>query len=453
MNITNLGIGSGLPLEDLVTAFINAEAIPQEIRLQTKQESLSLELSGVGSFKSSLSTFQSILEKLSAENAFNQQVLTSSSEAIEVKSNGFASNGAFDVDVQQLAQGSRQKSQSFTSSADVVGNGILTFTAGTNTFDVTVGAADDLSTIRDKINEQAENFGLTANIINSDAGSFLVFNSEITGTANNLTITSSDPSLDAISTNNVSEKTAQDAIIFINNNQVTSQTNEFKNVIEDVTITAKAETLGTTAKVTIAQDAENGQNLIKEFVEGFNNLMTDLTGLGAPKQGRLAFDPNVRQVKQQMTDIALKAVSGLSGSIGGLTDIGVEINRSGLLEISQSSSSSLLSGQVKLDNALGSKLKEVGELFASDNGIAKQMSDLADTYIKSDGVLTQRADTLTKRLADVDNEWTKLEERLRSYEDTLRKQFASLDGIVAGYNATGSWLTSTLKSLAPQTSD
>ena len=103
MNLTSLGVGSGIDLESIVTAFIDAEAVPREIRLQTKEEELTLELSGVGSFKSALSSFDSILNKLANADAFNKQILSSSTEAIELTSNGFASNGSFSVEVEAIA--------------------------------------------------------------------------------------------------------------------------------------------------------------------------------------------------------------------------------------------------------------------------------------------------------------------------------------------------------------
>jgi flagellar hook-associated protein 2 len=131
-NITSLGIGSGLQLESILEAYINAEAVPQEIRLQEKEERLSLELSGVGSFKSALSSFDDILKKLTADNAFNKQVLSSSNDAIDVTSNGFASNGDFKVDVTQLATGTRLNSDSYASSGTTVGSGTLSFGNGTD---------------------------------------------------------------------------------------------------------------------------------------------------------------------------------------------------------------------------------------------------------------------------------------------------------------------------------
>jgi flagellar hook-associated protein 2 len=461
--ITSLGIGSGLQLESIVEAYINAEAIPQEVRLQEKEERLTLELSGVGSFKSALSSFDDILKKLTENDAFNKQVVSSSNDAIEVTTNGFASNGNFNIDVNQLATGTRLQTETFSASSDTVGTGTLTFGNGTDTFDVTVDSTDDLSTIRDKINAQSENFGVTANIINGGgaSGTFLVFDSQVTGAANALTVTSSDPSLDKISTNNTVAQIAQDAQITIDANPdaippvlgttVSSATNEFKNVIEDVTITAKSVTSSDeTALLSIAQDTENGKTLIDEFISGYNELINQLTGLAAPKFGRLAFDPNVREVKREMANIAINTVSGLSGSLSSLVDIGLELNSDGELVKSTINFSNGGTGQERLNDALDNNLSDLGELFASPNGIASQLASMVENYTDSDGVLTQREQTLNERVAEIETEYETLETRLRSYEETLRQQFSFLDATVASFNATGDFLTSALASLSPE---
>ncbi|MEY8214203.1 MAG: flagellar filament capping protein FliD [Colwellia sp.] len=455
-SITSLGIGSGLQLESIVEAYIDAQAIPQEIRLQEKEERLGLELSGVGSFKSALATFNDTLTKLTKTDAFNKQTVTSTSSAIDLASNGFASNGTFNIDVEQLATGTRLHSQTFSASTDFVGTGVLTFGNGTDSFDVAIDGSDDLSAIRDKINAKSENFGVTANIINGNGSSFLVFDSQVTGAANALTVTTSDASLDKISTNNSIERISQDARITIDaldsppGTTVTSSSNTFKNTIADLTITVKELTVANSpAQVLISQDKENGNELINEFINSYNVLADELTGLGAPKQGRLAFDPNVRQVKRELAETVIQAVSGLTGSIDSLNDIGLELNRDGKLERSTFSSDNFGSGQERLDDALENKLSELGEIFASPNGIATQMADMIDTYIASDGVLTERVSILNERVSNIDDEWEELETRLRSYEETLRKQFSFLDTTIAQYNATADWLSSSLASITP----
>lgn len=445
MSVSSLGIGSGLDLESLVQGYVVAEGLPAENRLVKKEEELTLELSGVSSFKSALSQYNSVLNKLSDPDAFNKQVITTGSEAISVETNGFASNGSFDIEVKQLATGSKLQTQNFADALATVGSGTLTFGAGSDSFAVDIDASDSLTEIRNKINENSDNFGVTANIINEGSQSYLVYTSTVTGSANQLTVSSSDASLQGIAENNVVKQTSQDAIITVDGSgDITSDSNEFKNVIQDVTITAKEVTASTS--LDIAQDSENGKELINEFINGFNSLMDSITGLGAPELGRLAFDSSLRSAKQQLTNTVINSVSGLTGGINSLSDIGIDLNRYGKLEISTLEVGGQ-TGQEKLDYALNNKLSEVSELFSSESGLAVEMSETVDFYIGSNGTLLDREKSLNSQIDDLDQEWEDLAARLTDYENTLRKQFTFLDQTVANFNATGDWLTSTLSNL------
>ncbi|WP_448546795.1 flagellar filament capping protein FliD [Thalassotalea fusca] len=444
MNITSAGIGSGLDLEGIIEAYINAEAIPTELRLQKKQDRLTTELSGVGSFKSALSTFETTLKKLEDLEDFNKQVIDVSTSDIDVTTNGFASNGSFSIEVTQLAYGTQLQSQSFTSSSDTVGSGTLTLANGTDTFDVIIDATDTLSDIRDKVNQASDNFGIVANIINTDAGTYLTYTSEVTGAANALTVTTSDASLDNISTNNTTNQVAQDATIKIDGNTVTSSSNEFKNSIEDVTITAKVENIGNPTTLTISQDEENGDKLVKDFVNSYNALISTLDDLSNAESGALAFDPNIRSIKSQLVNIVTGSVSGLSGSFDSLDDIGITLDRYGKLEVSAVSIGTLPSGTEALADALENNLNDVGELFASTDGVTSQLMTLIDSYIGSNGTLTERNSALSVELKGIDDEYAALEAKLRDYEETLRSRFSFLDSTVAYYNATSDWLTSAL---------
>jgi len=452
MNITSAGIGSGLDLESIIEAFVTAESVPTEIRLQQKEERISLELSGLGSFKSALSSFQTIVDKLKSADDLSEQVLTTSTEDVTITTNGSASNGSFNIDVQQLAQGSRLQSTAIASSSTTVGNGTLTFTAGANTFDVVIDAADDLSAIRDKINAGSANFGVTANIINSDGEAHLVYKSSISGDTSNLTVSTSDASLAAISTATTQDPIndiAKSSIVLVDGFTVTSDTNELKNVIEDVTIVAnKVSTTATT--LDISQNQEVANKLIHEFVEGYNALAENMLGLGAPKAGRLAFDPDLRSMKGQLNNILINSVGSLAGGIDSLSDIGISVDRYGKLEISSIGIGTLDSGEVQLSKAIENNLDQVGELFASTDGIVSQLTSLIENYNDSDGTLTKRQSSLNTDLSGISDEYDDLETRLRNYEETLRKRFTFMDSAVAGYNATATWLKT---ALAPVSKD
>ncbi|WP_286265370.1 flagellar filament capping protein FliD [Thalassotalea atypica] len=449
MNVTSAGIGSGLDLEGIIEAYINAEAIPTEIRLQEKEERLKTEISGVGQLKSALNSFESILKDLSDASSFNKQTIGVSNDDISVTTNGFASNGSFDIEVQQLATGSKQQSALFTDSSSTVGAGTITLTSGTDTFDVAIDATDTLSTIRDKINEQSENFGVSVNIINTGSNAYLSFSSEKTGAANELVISSGDAALSGLTTDLVNRppsQVAQDAQIIIDNNGIviSSDSNEFKNVIEDVTITANKANIGSASTLTISQDEENGKALIDSFINGYNSLMFTMNSLSNPENGELAFDSNIRSIKSQMVNMVTGSISGAISGIDSLDDIGITLNKEGLLEVGTQKYGTLATGTEKLADALANSLDGVGELFAGTNGVSTQLQALLESYTSSDGSLTVRNSRLQAEKSGIVDEYDALEAKLRNYEDTLRKRFTFLDQTVAQYNATSSYLTSVL---------
>ena len=444
MNITSAGIGSGLDLESIIEAFVTSESLPTEIRLQEKEDRVNTELSGLGSFKSSLSTFQTIINKLASIDDFNEQVIDASNDDISVSTNGFASNGQFSVEVLQLAQATKIQTPNFTDSSTTVGAGTLSLGSGDDSFDVIIDPSDDLSAIRDKINGHDDNFGVIVSLVNADAGTYLSYSTSKTGVANELTVTTADTALDDLSTNATMITSAQDAKIEIDGNLITHSTNEFKNSIEDVTIVANNQSASGAAVLDISQNQDVASSLIHEFVDGYNALVENMIGLAAPKFGRLAFDTDLRAMKGQLNDVVINAVSGLSGDIQSLNDIGVSLNKEGKLEISPLGIGTMDTGVEKLAGAIEHNIDEVGQLFASTAGVVSQLTELISNYNDSDGSLTRRQSFLNADLTSISDEYDALEERLRNYEDTLRSRFSFLDSTVAQYDATSSWLTTAL---------
>jgi flagellar hook-associated protein 2 len=444
MNITQAGIGSGLDLESLIEAFVTAESVPTEIRLQEKEDRVRTELSGIGSFKSALSTFQTAAKKLESIEDFYEQSIEVSNDDISVSTNGFATNGSFSVDVIQLAEGTRLQTSDFTDSSTTVGTGSLAFSsANGDTFNVAIDAADDLSTIRDKINAESTNFGVNVTLVNYDGGTFLSYSSTETGTDNALTVATGDAALASLATT-TETKTAKNGIIEIDGNVVTSSTNEFKNSIEDVTIVANKVTASGSSSLNISQDTSVASTLINDFVAGYNAMVENLIGLGAPVQGRLAFDPDVRSMKNQLSNIVTNTVSSISGDFNSLGSMGILVNADGKLEISATGIGTIASGAEQLKNSIANNLDEVGAVFAGTGGVVSQITDLIDNYNDSDGSLTQRQTALNLDLTSISEDYETLEARLRDYENTLRSRFSFLDSTVASFNATSSFLTSAL---------
>lgn len=454
-SITAPGIGSGLDLGAVIDVYLRAEREPAEAKLNARQTRVNSEISGVGQLKSALAKFQAATAKLADAKNFDKSALSitgTSASAIEVSALA-ASNGNFSVEVLDLAKGSRLSSTPFASSTSTVGAGTLTFAVGSESVNVAIDATDTLQDIRRKVNEQVGGLGVSANLINSDSGTVMAFTSSTTGAANSLQVTATgDAGLAQLSTDLNQDQLATDARISIDGAVVSSSSNTFKNAIQGLTITAKSLTAaGSPAQLSVVQDKGAVETMIKDFVSAYNDLVGTLENLGRAKTGALAFDPLVRQTRSQIQQAVSGEVSGMPQELNSLYQLGVTFTNDGRMEISPVGLGTSASGTERLDNALSNRFSDVGMLFAGDNGLATKVDGILDTYLASDGAVTKRQSSLTESLQDISKQREALELRLTSLEATLTKRYTALDSVVAQYQSTSDWLTSTLKSLNAST--
>ena len=69
--VSSLGARSGLDLEGILSATLEAERVPKTNRLDQQEGRLQVELSAVGEMKSVLSKLQEAAEKLSSGDLFS----------------------------------------------------------------------------------------------------------------------------------------------------------------------------------------------------------------------------------------------------------------------------------------------------------------------------------------------------------------------------------------------
>ena len=347
MTIQSLGVGSGLALDDLVQQLLTAERQPKEERLNAKEERIEAEISGLGQIKSKLSDFKDAVDELRSDNGINgrEPTITNPSEdndVLSAEASNSALRGSYEVVVEQLAAGSRITTDAgaFTSSSDPVltsGTGSLTFdVGGSKSFTIDVTAGMSLTALREKINNSDDNFGVTANIIDTGtgAGPRLVFSSSETGDGNDLVITNDTGAaeLDRLSTtggtNNISTaniESARNAIAYIDGIEVQSSSNEFENTIQNVTFDVKEVSPKDAAgdflatKLSIGYDKEGLDKKIRDFVDNYNALIDEiktLTRYGESEleeDGALAGDSLLRGIQSGLASIVGDNVSSMIG--------------------------------------------------------------------------------------------------------------------------------------------
>ena len=476
MTIQSLGVGSGLALDDLVQQLLTAERQPKEERLNAKEERIEAEISGLGQIKSKLSDFKDAVDELRSDNGINgrEPTITNPSEdndVLSAEASNSALRGSYEVVVEQLAAGSRITTDAgaFTSSSDPVltsGTGSLTFdVGGSKSFTIDVTAGMSLTALREKINNSDDNFGVTANIIDTGtgAGPRLVFSSSETGDGNDLVITNDTGAaeLDRLSTtggtNNISAaniESAKNAIAYIDGIEVQSSSNEFENTIQNVSFEvnevspkdAAGDFLAT--KLSIGYDKEGLDKKIRDFVDNYNALIDEiktLTRYGESEleeDGALAGDSLLRGIQSGLASIVGDNVS--SSALGGLFQIGIEFDDDGKLEIG-STDFGLGTGEDRLEDALEDSFDEIAKLFTdSDEGIATRLYEFSKEYTSYSGLISLRERAAKDDREDLYDQRETLELRMLNYEEILRDKYLNLDQTVAQLNQTGSALLASL---------
>jgi flagellar hook-associated protein 2 len=447
--ITSAGVGSGLDIEGLVSKLVAAEGQPAVTRLNTQEAALQADLSAYGSLKSALSSFQSSVEALKNASAFNMRSATSSQpDLFTVSADGSAVAGSFSVIVDQLAQAAKVRSGDFTADTEAVGEGSLTIGLGSSSFTVAVGTDTTLAGLRDAINQAEDNPGIKATIIKVDSGTQLVLTSEKVGSANAITVDATDADgsdgkdLTRLATASLTTiQSAQDAIIHIDGQQVTRDSNSFSDAISGVTFSLVKADPGATGTATVAMDKGSVTAKLNEFIKSYNALaktMGNLSSYNAATKtgGPLLGDATLRGVQNQLRQVLSSAVQG-AGVLSSLADIGITSDKTGMLQLDSA----------KLDKAMATNFDAIANLFSSENGLAKKFDNTLKDYLAFDGPLSSRLNGVNKSIANISDQRKALGARLAALEARYRKQFTAMDALVGQLQSTGTFLTQQLKNL------
>ena len=454
--VTSAGAGSGIDLESVISASVAAKKAQLQTPITTKKTNTQITLTGLGQLKSAISTFTTSLDALSATGAFNKRSVNITQDTddpvLKIETNDGASNGDYNITVDKLATTSKVEG-TFASSttALITEDGTLTFKAGDEEFTVDVKAGDTLEQVRKRINNNGDNFGLTANIVNtSDGKAKLILDSGVSGAGNDLSITGSTTALtDKFSTtgsNMTQTQAAGSAQITVDGNILTSETNTFEDTIAglDVTVlrTSDKDTDGNAKsnRVKVTTDTSAITKLVQDFIDSYNTLNTKMTELGKRNTisggesqddgGALAGDSTPRIVRNLMTN-AITIPSTNSTVYSTIFQLGIKMDNDGVLSLDSD----------KFKDALADNYEQVVSVFGGSEGVAGQLSASLKEYTKTGGLLSMRQDQLNTEL----NYWGQKEAdtttQMEKYEASLRAKYASLDTLLAQMNSSASYLS------------
>lgn len=186
-----LGIGTGIDIDSIVTALVNAEKAPKTQQLDRLEKATTSRFSALGTLKGSLSGLQTAIQNLNKPSLFSTRTASSSSSAVlSAKADPAAIAGKYSVQVQQLATSSKVGLQSVPADASTTfSSGKMTISAGSTSIEVDVSATNNtLAGMRDSINAAGKDKGISATIVTDASGSRLVLSSTATGAGNDIKV-------------------------------------------------------------------------------------------------------------------------------------------------------------------------------------------------------------------------------------------------------------------------
>ncbi|WP_166371148.1 flagellar filament capping protein FliD [Psychromonas sp. SA13A] len=432
-SITSTGLGSGLDINSIVTAIVDAEKDPALASMTSAAAAATAAISAYGVLNSELSAFKDSYEDLSRSSTFSAATSSSSDSGILNATLGIgAATGSWSFEVEQQAKAQTivsSSANSYTDSASEVGTGTISLSYGSYGTDgsfsinpdkaietLTIDASNNsLGELRDAINEG--DYSVSASIIDDGSNYRLVLTNKETGEENAMQLTVVDDDGDNSDATGLSAltysadvkhmdqtSTAQDAKIIMNGIEITRSTNEISSVIEGVTLNIGGETeVGETVSLTITQDTSAVEEQINAFVENYNNTITQMNSLTAyggesGSDGALNGDSTVRNIQNQMRAVLNTTVSHSGGVVQSFADLGMLTNLDGTLSLDEDT----------LTAAMNNDMESIANFFTASGGASDSLIDfeskstftvpgtydLEVTKLATQGVLTNSAPTM-----------------------------------------------------------
>lgn len=456
MAISNIGVGSGLPLDKLLEDLRKSENISLSL-IESRAKTVQNRLSGYGTVKGSIEALKKASDALSKADAFGALKTSVGGDAFTSSASSKAVAGQYQIEVEKLATSHSLTTNPQNSRTDALASAAT----GTVDIDIKIAGQDAKTLTLDVSNTSLEgiakainadsSMGVSATLINDGTQSYLMLTSKNTGeNASIESISSTDSGVNDVigfsttdSSNYFKETAAQNALVKINGIPIQSQTNTVTDAIEGVTLTlTKTHATGTTDTLSITRDDAVTSKAINDFVKAYNSLQdvikaqTTFDVDNQANSGALTGDSLTRNIQSQLRS-ALNAVND-SGTIRNLSSLGITTDpKNGQLVVDSK----------KLDAALKDSMVDVEKLFSGENGISKQLGTVADNFIKSGGTISTATDSMTKTLKDLEKQYEATSDRIDVKMENYRKQFSALDAMVAQMGSISSYLTQQLSML------
>ena len=366
------GLSSGIDWQETISLIMEVESQPM-VMLEERKDNYQQKLEAWQEINSKLLSLKSTMESMNEMNELLKKAVSSTDTTVATASaTSEAITGSYTVEVNQLALSDKQTHEGFvdensTAVHDGPGDATFSYDYAGESYSITVAAGTTLAGLAAAINNDIDNPGVTATILNDGSGTSTAYHLVLTGeTGASNAIENISSTLDNFSSVFSETQTAQDAQIRVDGyppdpDWILSSTNEITEVISGVTLNLISANPGETITISVTNDTDAAKDKIQEFVDAYNEVIALInlkTKYDAETEttGILFGDSSVISIKNDLQSAISSAIPGqLSNApYSNLSAIGIESGSGGMLSVDDS----------KLSDALEDNFTEVGELFA-----------------------------------------------------------------------------------------
>ncbi|MGZ7148034.1 flagellar hook-associated protein 2 [Bacillus sp. BC08] len=400
------------------------------------------------SLKSEFSSFTQTFKNLAAFKGNEKKVTTSQDGYINVKADGGAIAGTFNMTITQLAQ--RHQIASKEIDVDAKLNRDETLKLGGKELKVT----SDM-TYKDLINKINDgDYGVSAYTLGNKI--FMTSKKEgedgVINFKDNTSTLFQDIGLankDGVAVNVINK--AQNAEYTINGIEGKSSTNtietlpgvkiELLKVTEpkvegtpDAGTTTEPKAKGIDLKFTVSDsNVTDASNIIKKMVADYNKAVSTVD-IFAGKGGAFQGQAIMQSVRQAMNNVVTFSQDG-----NYLFSFGIQLKQDGTMEVNDEA----------LTKALKEKPDAAKQFFFSSNGLGKMMEEPLDKLFGDKGVVGERVKNIDSRVSDLDKKIKDIETQNLQKQDEIVKKYQKLESTLAALDSQ----LKTIKAMTKQKSD
>lgn len=460
--LDSVNAGSGVDSAGLVSSLVQAQFAAKSAQLSARSDTLTAQISGVSTLKSTVTTFYNALDSLVKGGTLASQPVSSNTVAVTAATVTGATLGAVNskITVNALATAQTAVSAKITSASPAIDSGTMTLKVGSwqqqadgsyalnqvgSSVAITIDSSNNsLSGIAAAINAKTGATGVSASVVtDADGGAYLSIKGN-TGTASAFQLTADDSSTN-LTRFNVQRSDSTNA----NGTNIVQQAGNAQLTIDGVSVQRASNTvtdlvpgvslsLNATGTTTLSKSQPTSALLtaVNDFVASYNEVIAAVKQQTDPITGNLRADPAAQSLLRSLQGLTSKTL--LSGAASGtpatLGAIGVRTNRDGTLEVDNST----------LTSALSRNPDAVESMFAyrlvGSDGVYGALRGIRDDAIST----VYGLGASTKNYSEAQTALAKQQDDISTKSDAMKnrltQQFAAMDARVNAYKSTQAFM-------------